>query len=89
MVDIKQTVLTKLYQEICMVFLICNRINLHFDDVKFTFRTALHWASKRGHPTIVRFLLENGADLTLTNGKGETAAQLTDKEDIHSILGGP
>ncbi|XP_033630895.1 ankyrin repeat domain-containing protein 40-like [Asterias rubens] len=50
--------------------------------------TALHWASKRGHPTIVRFLLENGADLTLTNGKGETAAQLTDKEDIHSILGG-
>ncbi|XP_022108404.1 ankyrin repeat domain-containing protein 40-like isoform X2 [Acanthaster planci] len=49
--------------------------------------TALHWASKRGHPTIVRHLLTNGADRSLTNGKGETAAQLTDKEEIHSLLG--
>ncbi|XP_038068795.1 ankyrin repeat domain-containing protein 40-like isoform X1 [Patiria miniata] len=50
--------------------------------------TALHWASKRGHPTIVRYLLTHGADRSLTNGKGEIAAQLTDKEELHSLLGG-
>ncbi|EEC18190.1 ankyrin repeat-containing protein, partial [Ixodes scapularis] len=50
--------------------------------------TPLHWACKRGHVAIVRYLLNQGADPTLTTLKGETPAMLTDNEDIRSLIGG-
>ncbi|XP_071493487.1 ankyrin repeat domain-containing protein 40-like [Diadema antillarum] len=50
--------------------------------------TALHWASKRGHPTIVRYLLSRGADVSIATQKGELAVQLTDSEDVRNILAG-
>lgn len=49
--------------------------------------TPLHWACKRGHVAIVRYLLNQGADPTLTSLKGETPAAVTDNEDIKSLLG--
>lgn len=50
--------------------------------------TALHWACKRGHAPSVQFLLSRGADKTVTNTKDEVAGQLTDRLDIHTLLGG-
>ncbi|XP_072028827.1 ankyrin repeat domain-containing protein 40-like [Amphiura filiformis] len=50
--------------------------------------TALHWASKRGHAPLVQFLLAKGADKSVTTDKGEHAGQLTDRLDIHTLLGG-
>uniref|UniRef100_A0A131Y1G2 Putative ankyrin repeat and dhhc-type zn-finger domain protein n=1 Tax=Ixodes ricinus TaxID=34613 RepID=A0A131Y1G2_IXORI len=49
--------------------------------------TPLHWACKRGHVAIVRYLLNQGADPTLTTLKGETPAMLTDNEDIRALIG--
>lgn len=50
--------------------------------------SALHWAAKRGHTKIVTFLLENGADTSLTNSKEETPVDLTDNSTIRRLLGG-
>ncbi|GAB6020461.1 hypothetical protein CHUAL_003152 [Chamberlinius hualienensis] len=49
--------------------------------------TALHWASKRGHPKIVSYLLNKGADKMLLTKKGETAVTLSDNEDIIKMFG--
>lgn len=48
--------------------------------------TALHWAAKRNHVTVVRYLLKKGADKEIKNSNGEIAAQLTTMEDIRNIL---
>lgn len=48
--------------------------------------TALHWAAKRGHSSIVRYLLAHGADPSLPSLRGETPAVLTDSEEIRELL---
>ena len=49
--------------------------------------TPLHWAAKRGHASIVNYLVQEGADTTLLTKKGETAAQLSSSTSIKQILG--
>jgi len=51
-------------------------------------RTALHWACKRGHPTVVECLLQNGAESSIQNDKGETCLQLTENPQVRILLGG-
>lgn len=50
--------------------------------------TALHWACKRGHQTVVECLLQNGADSDIQNEKGETCLQLTENPQIKILIGG-
>ena len=57
-----------------------------FCRITLLFRTALHWAAKRNHVTVVRYLLKKGADKEIKNSNGEIAAQLTTMEDIRNIL---
>uniref|UniRef100_A0A0B6ZH85 Uncharacterized protein n=1 Tax=Arion vulgaris TaxID=1028688 RepID=A0A0B6ZH85_9EUPU len=49
--------------------------------------TALHWACKRNHIAVVKYLLERGADKNSKNNDGHVPAQLTSNEEIHQILG--
>lgn len=52
-------------------------------------RSALHEAARCGHTTVVRILLEAGADPLLCDGKGCTALDLAaqyDHEDVFSLL---
>ncbi|KAK3789082.1 hypothetical protein RRG08_063796 [Elysia crispata] len=50
--------------------------------------TPLHWACKRNHISIVRQLLQEGADKSIENNEGHTPGQLSSHEDIHKLLGG-
>lgn len=50
--------------------------------------TALHWATKRNHKTVVEFLLTQGADKEIETYKGEKAVDLTTNKDIITLLGG-
>ncbi|XP_067122454.1 ankyrin repeat domain-containing protein 40-like [Centruroides vittatus] len=50
--------------------------------------TALHWASKRNHKSIVSYLLGSGADKSICSSLGEVPAMLTDNEEIRKMLGG-
>ncbi|TPX34519.1 hypothetical protein SmJEL517_g02848 [Synchytrium microbalum] len=49
--------------------------------------TALHWASHRGYAQICTILLQNGADATLANLKGQTAADLAKNADVRKLFG--
>ena len=49
-------------------------------------RTALMIASERGHMKMVEFLLEAGADLSLKDKTGLTAANLSANEAIRALL---
>ena len=49
-------------------------------------RTALHWACKRGHASIAQVLLQNGADLSIKNFKGELASELTTSTEVLAAL---
>lgn len=49
-------------------------------------RTALHWACKRGHVSIVQILLQNGADINTTNFKGELASELTTSVEVLAAM---
>lgn len=35
--------------------------------------TLLHWACDRGHPEVVKYLLQSSADVTLTDSDGQSA----------------
>lgn len=48
--------------------------------------TALHWAAKRGHKTIVNLLLASGADAKALTNKGETPALLCNNPEICQLL---
>ncbi|KAJ1927141.1 hypothetical protein IWQ60_003192 [Tieghemiomyces parasiticus] len=48
--------------------------------------TALHWASKRGHHTIVALLLSYGADPQLRTKKGETARDVAATDAVDHVL---
>lgn len=47
-------------------------------------RTALHWACKRGHDDIEKILLDNGADKSKKNYKGETPYDLSSHLNLNS-----
>lgn len=49
--------------------------------------TPLHWAAKRGHASIVKYLVQQGADTKVLTNKGETAAKLTNNTAIKQMLG--
>ena len=49
--------------------------------------TPLHWAAKRGHRNIVRYLLQQCADTRALTRKGETAGQLATDVEIRKMLG--
>ncbi|XP_014661536.1 PREDICTED: ankyrin repeat domain-containing protein 40-like isoform X2 [Priapulus caudatus] len=49
--------------------------------------TALHWAARRGHDTIVTFLVKHGADPTIKTKNGESVLQISNKETIRKLLG--
>ncbi|KAK4873592.1 hypothetical protein RN001_012952 [Aquatica leii] len=50
--------------------------------------TALHWACKRGNEEVARILINNGADPTVENFKGETPAAVCSSSSIYSLLEG-
>lgn len=49
--------------------------------------TALHWACKRNHISVVEFLLQKGVNKEILTSKGEKAVDLTTSEDIIKLLG--
>lgn len=52
-------------------------------------RTALHWACKRDHISIIRYLIANGADLSIKTFKDESAASLASSEEALLLLDCP
>ena len=51
-------------------------------------RTALHWASKRGHLSVVRYLLQKGAEVNLKSHKGELPMDVASTTEVAKILSG-
>lgn len=49
--------------------------------------TPLHWAAKRGHENIVKYLVQEGVDTTALTNKGETAGKLSSDAEIRQMLG--
>ncbi len=51
-------------------------------------RTALHWASKRGHAAIVRLLLQSGADPGVRTHNRELPVDVAATADVVQLLMG-
>ncbi|KAM0806123.1 ankyrin repeat protein, partial [Usnea florida] len=51
--------------------LVGNGVNLNAQDEEGL--TSMHWASREGHLTFVRFLCERGADMNLKSNDGQSA----------------
>lgn len=49
-------------------------------------RTALHWACKRNHTSVVRFLIANGADINIKTFNDESVASLASSEEALLLL---
>lgn len=49
----------------------------------------MHWASKRGHEDITRFLLNYGADPNIENHKGEKPSTVCSNPAVLELLGEP
>lgn len=52
-------------------------------------RTALHWACKRNHSTIIQFLLDSGADANIKALNGECPLDLVSSPEALNLLGCP
>jgi len=61
-------------------------------DVNFRHKingwTALHWAARRGHKTVVEVLLKYGADPQLVDAQGRSPADVASDPTIIDLLGG-
>ena len=68
------------------VVFVCS-VYLKYNCVLGSFRTALHWAVKKNHLDVVKFLLEKGASVEIKNNDGKTAANLSTDPLIRSLLG--
>ncbi len=55
----------------------------------FFLRTALHWACKRNHISIIRYLLARGADISIRTDIGENAKTLSSSKEALTLLGCP
>lgn len=55
--------------------------------IYYNCRTALHWACKRNHTSIVEILLANGADKTIVTFKGERPMDLISSDEACTMLG--
>ncbi|KAG0133874.1 hypothetical protein HOY82DRAFT_639180 [Tuber indicum] len=67
------------------------RYRVHSDKIdkqNSSGNTPLHLAILFDHPDIVKFLVENHADLTIKNHQGTTALELEQAEDIRQSVGG-
>lgn len=51
-----------------------------------SYRTALHWAAKRGHRDVVKILLSNGADPSLRNKNKDVALSLCSNPEVRQLL---
>lgn len=49
--------------------------------------TPLHWASHRQYASIVSVLLQNSADPSIENNKGQTAADLAKNAEVRRLFG--
>ncbi|XP_046369998.1 ankyrin repeat domain-containing protein 40-like [Haliotis rufescens] len=49
--------------------------------------TALHWGAKRNHVSVVKYLMDHGADHTIRTNEGQIAENLTNNQDIRLLLG--
>ena len=67
-----------------LLFTYCITYSLHI----LSCRTALHWASKRGHLSLVKLLLSYGADTNITNDKGKTPLEVSTDDRVVELLGG-
>lgn len=52
----------------------------------FLCRTALHWACKRGHVTVVEYLLRSGADVKIVSKECESVVDVTSNEQVLELL---
>ena len=52
----------------------------------FCYRTALHWACKRGHAPVVMHLLQSGADVAIETHKGEHPLQLATSSEVREVF---
>ena len=59
-----------------------------FHRLYYFHRTALHWATHRGHSEIVAQLIKAGANKTITNNKDELAVALAKDTTVAEMLGG-
>lgn len=70
-------------------FLLDNGANINYQD-EMNHWSALHWAVSGGNLTLVRLLVERGADRTLENGLGQTpyifAIYLRESHPINDYL---
>jgi len=69
-----------------IVSLLLSEQGTTLDDKTKAGETALHWASYKGYSSICMELLSKGADPTIVNNKGETAADVAKIDDLRSIL---
>ena len=54
-------------------------LGVDVNAIDATKSTALHYATKHSHLSLMRFLIENGADLNITNKRLSTPLHLTEK----------
>ena len=69
--------------------LLLSRPGVEINALDIDGRTPLMWAADKGNKKIVAMLLAKGADMNLTNGRGQTAASFAhgpDQSDILEIL---
>ena len=51
------------------------------------YRTALHWASKKNHLNIIKFLLDKGASKDIKNKDGKAPGELSSDSTVRKLLG--
>jgi ankyrin repeat protein len=57
------------------------------NEVHDTFRdTVLHIAAQRGNAEIIKLLVKHGADVSIKNREGKTAAELAQSSEVKALL---